>query len=115
MAALTDTLTDREEVGCSIERRVELAADTAEDLMMDWLEEVLYLFEMDALLVHHAEVRVVPAGAGDTALRLSAVLHGEPRDPDRHPHKVLVKAVTWHALHVTPGEDGWTGRVIFDI
>lgn len=98
-----------------------------EELLLDWLEELLYVFEVEGLLFREVAAEVTQVAEGEDpaedatpAWRLVATARGEPRDLDRHPHKVLVKAVTWHGLHVTPGaprggSGGWTGRVIFDI
>lgn len=116
--AFTDTLTPLAGVqpGRTLEVRLDLppGADLASDpharenLMVEWLEELLYRFEVDGFLAARAEVEL-SAGA------LHATLHGETYAPDRHPVKVLVKAVTYHALEVRPTADAWTARVIFDI
>jgi SHS2 domain-containing protein len=46
---------------------------------------------------------------------LHATLHGEPRDPARHPWRLIVKAVTYHRLAVQPSAAGWEARVFLDI
>ncbi|HEX2253625.1 MAG TPA: archease [Thermoanaerobaculia bacterium] len=113
LAAFTDTITPRDGVEPRLSRHLELTARDAESLLVDWLGELLYVFETENLLCHHAEVRVTDAADG---LALAAEVHGEPYDPERHPVKVLVKGVTWHQLHAAPRADGsWTARVIFDI
>lgn len=130
LAAFTDTVTELRAVRPERERRVELSAVDLEDLMVDWLGELLYLFEVDELLFREAAVEVERAddGVGDGGgaagdghggeggRRLTATVRGEPYAPDRHPVKVLVKGITYHALQVaeTPG-GGWRCRVIFDI
>jgi SHS2 domain-containing protein len=123
--AFTDALTDRTGVEPVTERRVALAAPDLEQLLVDWLEELLYLFETHRFLLHDADVNVrahVHSGQPADALRdlrdeyvIAATLRGESRDPSRHPLKLLIKAVTYHGLHVTQTEQGYEVTVIFDI
>ncbi len=125
LAAFTDTVTVLDRVEPREERRLRVAVRAGrtalEDLMVEWLGELLYLFETENLLFREAEVdlpgfgRHHPDGATGEAV-LTATARGERYEPDRHPIKVLVKGVTYHQLEVreVPGE-GWRARVIFDI
>ena len=56
-----------------------------------------------------------PASHAAAAFRLQATLGGEPFDAQRHGVKVLIKAVTYHALEVREDPDGWQATVVFDI
>lgn len=113
LAAFTDTVTARRRVGTGLSQAFELTGPDAEILLVDWLGELLYAFEVGRRLFHDAEVRLQP---GDGGLALTAVARGEAWDPRRHPVKVLVKGVTYHALEVARrGEGDWSARVIFDI
>lgn len=114
LVAFTDTVTPVARVRKRTERRFELEASDASELLVAWLEELLFAFEVEELLFSRAEVRVRAEQGG--GLRLEALAHGEPYDPDRHPVKVLVKGVTFHHLEARQEPDGgWLGRVIFDI
>lgn len=111
--AFTDTVTRLRDVRPRQVRRVELTAADLETLLVDWLQELLVLFEVDGLLVRETDVRVHERG---DEVALTATVRGEPHDRRRHRLKVLVKGITYHALEVTRrDEDGWFGRVIFDI
>lgn len=110
--AFTDTLTSVGTVRPRDSARTSVTAASAPDLLVEWLQELLYLFETTGLLA--AEVRA-EVHAADTSLTLEAEILGEPFDPDRHPLKTLVKGVTYHRLAVLGGADGWRARVIFDI
>ena len=110
-AAFTEALTDRTRVRASGTRDIELAAYDLDLLLVDWLHELLFLFETGHLLV--ADCRVDLTGAPRPALR--ATIQGEPRDPSRHPLKRLIKAVTYHGLHIHQDADGYHATVIFDI
>lgn len=114
LAAFTDTVTERARVEPAEARSFTVEAADAETLLVDWLGELVYAFEVDARLFHDAEVAIEETAAG--RLRLTARARGERYDPARHPIKVLVKAVTYHGLEVQQTHDGgWRARVIFDI
>jgi SHS2 domain-containing protein len=112
--ALLETIVDPATVRPSLQRSFELSAPDLETLLVDWLSELVYVFDVDRQLFADAEVSVTEGEGGEQ--RLTAVARGEPYDPSRHPMRVLVKAVTHHALEVTCRPDGtWFARVIFDI
>jgi protein archease len=110
-AALTDAITDRSAVRATESFAVTLAAPDLDVLLVDWLEELLYRFEVDAVLVRDSDVAIV-SGDGVT---LNAHAAGERRDGTRHPIKVLVKAITFHGLHVTETSEGYEATIVFDI
>ncbi len=113
LAAFVDTVTDPGTVAAEEGLGLEVEAEDLESLMVEWLGELVYRFDVDGLLFREAEVRVEDCGEG---LRLTAEALGERFDEKRHPLKVHVKAVTWHGLVVREEEDGsWFGHVVFDI
>jgi SHS2 domain-containing protein len=76
---------------------------------VDWLNEVLYHF--DAKGIVFAEFRIHELKPWS----VRATATGEPRDPARHPPKVIVKAVTYHQLRVAREGDRWVAEVYLDI
>ena len=110
-AALTDAITTGSAVRPNEASTVTRDAPELDLLLVDWLEELLYRFETEGLLVADADVAIA---SGD-AVRLHAHIRGERRDEARHPIKVLVKAVTFHGLHVTKTSEGYETTVVFDI
>jgi SHS2 domain-containing protein len=99
---------DPETVREEREVRIEVEADGLENLLLDWLSELLYRFETEHLLLGRFEVSVEGS-------RLEATARGERWDPERHELGQEVKAVTYHDLRVERGEDGWEAQVILDI
>jgi SHS2 domain-containing protein len=87
---------------------VEDAVD-AEDLVVRFLSELLFLHDARGWVFRGAEVRTV----GDTAIEAEAL--GEPFDPDRHVIDRQVKAVTHHHLLLSKDRDGWTARCVLDL
>ena len=113
LRAMTDCITDVRRVRPVRRRTVSVAAADLELLLVEWLGEALYLFEVEGFLAAGAALAIVDRGAA--GLRLSGELLGEAHDPARHPHKVAIKAVTYHGLEVRRGDGGWRARVIFDL
>jgi SHS2 domain-containing protein len=110
--ALTDTLTDLDRVHPVVTQFVTVEAATLEDLMVDWLNELLYRFEVQNLLVSGAMLDVEERAS---RWHLSATVAGEMLDPSRHPSRVLVKSATYHGLFVTRQADEWRARIVLDI
>jgi SHS2 domain-containing protein len=112
LAAFTDTLTELDRVEERLTRHFELSASAPDLLLVDWLTELNFAFETENLLFRRAEVRLTEA---DGEIRLTAQAWGEKKDDERHPIKVLIKAVTYHGLELAETQAGWRARVLFDI
>jgi len=102
-------ITDTGKVEPRIERRIELAGESLERLLVDWLGELLYLFEVDHLLFSEFQVESVGSHG------LKAVAKGEPFREGVHVIKTVFKAVTYHQIQVKETKRGWKARVIFDL
>ncbi len=90
-----------------LERQVE--ADDHEGLLVAWLNDLLAVVNIEAFVPVVFVVDQISPG------RLSATVHGEPVDPDRHRFRRDVKAATYHMVEVKQIDGGWTARVIFDV
>ena len=112
--ALTDTLTELNRVRPLGTQSVGVEAASVEDLLVDWLNELLYRFEVQNMLFCDATATVQgddPAGRWV----LGATVAGELFDPARHPSRVLVKGATYHGLTITQTAGEWRARVVLDI
>ncbi len=101
-------LTNPDAVRCVRDTTIELTGDRRDDLLFDWLAELLYTFETRRMLFGRFEVRLSNSG-------LSAVAWGEPLDDARHDLDMEIKAVTYHGLKVEPEGNGWLAEVIVDL
>lgn len=92
-------------------RQVPLAATGGdyESLLVNWLNEVLYAVDGLRLALGAFEI----SGLEET--RIECLAWGEPRDPARHPGRVVVKAVTYHQLRVARTAEGWLAEAYLDI
>jgi len=84
--------------------------DDAAELLVVWLQELLYRFEMEHLVPLEFDF----AEAGPARVRARV---GFGRfDPKRHRAGTEVKAVTYHELAVRRSPDGaWSARMILDV
>ncbi len=106
---LFSLITDIDSVGEDVRHDVEVTADNREELLVAWLSELIYLFEVEGVLFSRFDI----AGLGEK--KLKAACFGERIDPRRHDIKTGVKAATYHMLRVEQGEDGCRVQVLFDI
>jgi SHS2 domain-containing protein len=64
--ALTEALTERAAVRAETTRHVELAARELDLLLVDWLDELLFLFEIEGFLVRDSEVAIARTDTAST-------------------------------------------------
>jgi SHS2 domain-containing protein len=98
-----------EEVEARETREVRAQGETPEDLLVNWLNECLYVHEIEGFAVHRVEV----AALEDRLVH--GLLHGEPLDPRRHHTGTLVKAATSHQVSVRTTPQTTEVRVIVDV
>ena len=91
---------------------VTLEAESAEMLLFDFLQELVFLKDRDQTLLRVDRITIKPV---TDAYRLEAVLSGDVLDYDRHDLIVDVKAVTLHLFRLMQRRDGWQARVVLDI
>ena len=84
-------------------------ADSVEPLLVDWLNDLVYLFQARGVVCRRFEF---PAWS-ETAYEAEAF--GEPVDPARHFPRDLVKTATYHGLSVRSQKDGFEARIILDV
>jgi SHS2 domain-containing protein len=93
--------------GVSID--VELRADGLEELLVAWLEELLFRSEVSHLVLLTFEVLEV----GPRSLR--AHVRGRPLRPEEVQTGPPIKGVTRHGLAMERTGGRWQTRVIFDV
>jgi len=106
--ALFSLMVDFEDVGDSACRQVEISATDREELLVAWLNELIYLFEVENVLFKRFEINEF------NETRLKASCYGEKIDPERHKIKMAVKGATYHMLKIDEGE-GFRVQVLFDV
>jgi len=90
-------------------RTVSAQAQEPEELLVAWLNEVLFAFEGEHFA--SASVRIKSLGGG----KVTGELCGEDFDRTRHRVRHSVKAATYHDLTVKKTGDIYEVRVVFDV
>jgi SHS2 domain-containing protein len=105
MFTLIADLEDVKEVVC---RQIEVEAGDRESLVVSWLNELLYLFDVEGIIFKRFRVTEL----SETSLKAEG--YGELIDKARHSLKAGVKAATYYMLRVEK-DNGYSVRVIFDV
>jgi SHS2 domain-containing protein len=87
--------------------------NSVEDLLVLWLERLLFHHEVDKMLF--SGFKVSSLNKHKKGYQLSAIIYGEKIDHGRHRIKTGIKAPTYHQLKVEKQDNKWQGRTIFDI
>jgi SHS2 domain-containing protein len=74
--------------------QVELKEEDAETLLFEWLNYLLYIFDVEMLLLKRFDIERFDGSI------LTAICYGEKYDPSRHRLKTGVKSATYHMLKV---------------
>jgi SHS2 domain-containing protein len=106
--AFTELVTKVDSLNLRLERKFRLHEDDMETLLVTWLQELLYLLDTEDLVFGRFQVKLQESS-------LEATAWGDVFDPEIHPMKTEIKAVTYHQLEVEQNDQGWQARVIFDI
>ena len=88
-------------------RQLEISEDDPEALLFEWLNSLIYLFDVEMLLFKRFDI------IDWHGCRLKAVCYGEKYDPCRHHLKTGVKSATYHMLKVDKEKN--QVQVIFDV
>ena len=88
-------------------RRIEIKEDDAESLLFEWLNSLIYYFDVETLIFKRFDI--VEFGEE----HLAAMCYGEKCDPSRHHLKMGVKSATYYMLEVDREKN--RVQVIFDV
>ncbi|MGB9824031.1 MAG: archease [Candidatus Hydrothermia bacterium] len=83
-------------------------AETLEDLLVDFLSEIIFQTIVYSRIFVNCEISV-------QGKSLKAKLFYENFDPTRHRLKKEIKSVTYHNLHIIKTESGYEATVICDV
>lgn len=101
---------NRREVQALDPETVQLRSESTADLLVLWLNELIFRAETTHRLFTRFEVAIAADG-----LQLEATIAGEPIDTERHVLDHEVKAATHHGLTLEQSESHWVAEIILDI
>jgi SHS2 domain-containing protein len=85
------------------------SGEDREALLVNWLSEVLFWLDGRHIAMRRFEVREL------TSRQVTGQAMGEPKSPERHRAKLVVKGITYHQLRIWEDENGWWAEVFLDI
>jgi len=92
-----------------VKREIELSAEDVEVLLVQWLNELIYISEVEHVIFKRFEINEL------SNTRLKATCFGEKIKAGQHRLKREIKAATYHMLKLTKENDRYQVRIIFDI
>ncbi|MBI4042314.1 MAG: archease [Deltaproteobacteria bacterium] len=108
--SMIDLMTEAEAINLTEEKRVTLEGEDYKDLMIRWLNEILFWFDTETFVPGRFTIEEIESR------KLVAKLWGERFDRSRHGIGYDIKAATYHELRVEELEGGhWFAQVIFDV
>jgi SHS2 domain-containing protein len=115
--ALFAAVVDPESLDETEVREVRAHGPDAAALLKRWLEECLYVHEVEGFACRSIAFVVFDhaPGAGGEALRVHAFLRGEVIEPGRHETRRRIRAIGAHGLAVEPRPDGFRVRATVDL
>jgi SHS2 domain-containing protein len=97
-------------------RKICVEGQDDEELILNWLREILYSFESEGMLYTRFDVEVETVGSEETGrIQIKGRLGGEKLNPTRHGICTEIKAITRHGLAVKKRNHGWELTLLFDV
>ena len=106
---LLSLITEIDDIGDGLQRDLDLSAYDEDNLLVEWLNELIYIFDVEHIVFKRFEIDTL------TANHLKVRCFGEKIDFSRHSLKHEVKAATYHMLNISRDSSGYKAQVIFDI
>lgn len=104
-----DNILNLNSVEAKEKRTVTLKSSNLQDLFMDWLRELIFLFSYEYFIVKKVSKINLKANT------LTAELGGEKFTRSRHQVKIEIKTPTYHMYQIEQTEEGYKATVVFDV
>ncbi len=104
-----DIIADLEGLKESVSIDVSLKAPSKEELLVSWLDELLYSFYTKGIIFFKFDIDSV------NKEELVAKAHGRHVGENRNRLKSEIKAATYHDLEIKETEDGLSVQIVFDV
>jgi SHS2 domain-containing protein len=106
---LFSLITDLKKLNVTTTKKVEIIADSYENLIIKWLNELIFLFDTEGFIGKSVEIKDINQN------KLIAIIKGDFFDEKKHIRGILIKAATYHKLKIEKKNDEWYASIIFDI
>lgn len=109
--AMFEIMTDTTQVSPVVKKEFTIKSEDRVSLLYDWLEELLFLHDVEFILFSKFKVNITPLEEG---YKLKAEVWGDEINREIHEQRDEVKAVTFHLMEVNK-ENRYSVRVILDL
>jgi len=110
--AMFDQMVYLEKVDPIIEYSIEVNGYDLEELLYNWLENLIIAVDVDFMVFSKFKVSI---SGNEGNYKLKAVCWGEKYKREKHGSKVVVKAITYHEMKIEKRDNQWFIRYILDI
>lgn len=107
-SGMSELITDTRDITATEEREILLKSDSLEDLLILWLNELIFLFDRDGFIGKSFTLNLQEN-------TLTAQISGGIFDPELNEKRLLFKAATYHRLSLKKVKSLWEAVVVFDI
>lgn len=107
--AMFDIIADLQGLTGSIEQDIKLSASNPEELLVAWLDELLFHFYTKQIIFFRFEITEF----SDT--NIIAKASGRPIGANRNRLKTEIKAATYADLAIKKAAEGYSVEIIFDV
>jgi SHS2 domain-containing protein len=111
--AMFEVMTDTDKIAQVREQTLHVEAEDQYGLLYNWLEALLVKFETEGML--YSKFQITDWKETEEIFKFKAKVWGEKFDPQKHPQKVGVKAVTYHRMMIIRERDSVVLEFILDI
>jgi SHS2 domain-containing protein len=108
--AVIESMANTKTIKPTIKKEIKKKAKKIEELLFEFLEEIVYLKDKDAIVFHDVDVKV-----DEKKMTVNAVLRGDAIQPEKQELHQDVKAVTMHYYIVEKKDNKWKANVVLDI
>ncbi len=108
--ACSDIMVDPKTVKAKVKKIIKLKADNLDNLLLDFLNELVFLKDTKGLLFNKYFIKV-----DEKLFSLTAVATGEKIDRKNHDLRNDLKAITMHMFILEKRGKQWYNRIIVDI
>ncbi|RJS71726.1 archease [Methanophagales archaeon] len=91
------------------EREIEIKSEDLYSLMFDWLDEMIFMFEAESLVMKKFDIDV-----NSMDFSITGTCRGGRFDPYKHESGIIIKAVTYNMMEIKRNEI-WHARVVLDV
>ena len=107
--AMMELIVERDKVEPSEEIKIEARGETREELLVHWLQEILFVHQVKKMVFKDFEVKL------KNETRVKGKAFGEKIDLEKHELSADIKAVTYHGLKIESVNDRLKVEIVFDI